>query len=287
MHRLKERILARLGVPVSQEDAIMRLDLASRPFDVDALSEDKRKIKRFLTTSKSRTQSIEPDYHHHPYQQPMVHPLLLQQQQQQQQQTFLQSPFLMPPPQSLPANVFPQPPPAMMSIPPNMMLQQPTPIIESPTEQPKLPLGKASKEFYAVFTEEGGTGNFFISVYSINFIIVSYLDELRITGKEFEQRFDGDYLGHSMAVSSDIQTLVIQTELLKPLKQEEKRMMITVFQNNLKLNPTTKNHEWTTVPLNKGVNVIKIHVTANISQPESSLTEYKSQIYHLFITQTW
>ncbi|KAG1152549.1 hypothetical protein G6F37_004143 [Rhizopus arrhizus] len=271
LHRLKERILARLGVPVSQEDAIMRLDLASRPFDVDALSEDKRKIKRFLTTSKSRTQSIEPDYHHHPYQQPMVHPLLLQQQQQQQQQTFLQSPFLMPPPQSLPANVFPQPPPAMMSIPPNMMLQQPTPIIESPTEQPKLPLGKASKEFYAVFTEEG----------------VSYLDELRISGKEFEQRFDGDYLGHSMAVSSDIQTLIIQTELLKPLKQEEKRMMITVFQNNLKLNPTTKNHEWTTVPLNKGVNVIKIHVTANISQPESSLAEYKSQIYHLFITQAW
>jgi hypothetical protein len=89
--RLKERILARLEVPVSQEDAIFRLNLSNRPFDVDALSEDKRKIKRLLTTTnKSRTQSMEPEHHHHNQQIPMPNPYLIQQQQHQQQQSLQQ-----------------------------------------------------------------------------------------------------------------------------------------------------------------------------------------------------
>ncbi|CAO3673709.1 unnamed protein product [Rhizopus stolonifer] len=267
LHRLKERILARLGVPVSQEDAIMRLDLANRPFDVDALSEDKRKIKRFLTVNKSRTQSIEPDHHHHnPYQQPMVHPMMIQ--QQQHPQAFLQPSFLMPPPQPMPPAVFPQQP--MVNIPPNAVLQQTTPVVENIAEPLKSPLTKASKEFYAVFNKGA-----------------PYLDELKVCGKEFEQIFDGDYLGHSMVVSSDTKTLDIQAELLRPLKTEEKRMTITIFQNNLKLNTMAKNYEWKTAPLNKGVNIFKVHVTANISQFESNLPEYKTQVYHLFITQTW
>lgn len=117
--------------------------------------------------------------------------------------------------------------------------------------------------------------------------LAPYLDELKVCGKEFEQIFDGDYLGHSMVVSSDTKTLDIQAELLKPLKTEEKRMTITIFQNNLKLNTMAKNYEWKTAPLNKGVNIFKVHITANISQFESNLPEYKSQVYHLFITQTW
>lgn len=130
----------------------MRLDLANRPFDVDALSEDKRKIKRFLTVNKSRTQSTEPDHHHHnPYQQPMVHPMMIQ--QQQHHQAFLQPSFLMPPPQPMPSAVFPQQP--MVNIPPNAVLQQTTPVVENIAEPLKSPLTKASKEFYAVFNKGG------------------------------------------------------------------------------------------------------------------------------------
>ncbi|KAI9267863.1 hypothetical protein BY458DRAFT_475796 [Sporodiniella umbellata] len=266
LHRLKERILARLGVPVSQEDDVMRLDLANRHFDVDALSEDKRRIKRFLSVNKSRTQSIEPDHHNNPYQQPIVHPLMLQQQQQQQQQqpSFLQPSFLMPPPQ--PSVNFS---PSILSMNPGLIIPPPPNMVENIVESPKLPLNQASQEFYAAFD----SGD-------------SYLEELRVFGEGFEQKFDGEYLGHSLVVPSKNKAFTLQAELSKPLKNENNRLTVTVFQNNLKLNPMTKNYEWKVAPLNKGVNVFKMHVTANVSRPGSS-PEYKSQVYHLFITQAW
>jgi hypothetical protein len=105
-----------------------------------------------------------------------------------------------------------------------------------------------------------------------------------VSSKDFSQRLTGDYFGHSIVVPSGTQTLDIQTDLPKPLKNEDKRITITVLQNNVKLNPTA-DLSWTTVPLTKGMNVIKINVTANLSQPDSTVPEFKSQMYHLFITQ--
>ncbi len=102
----------------------------------------------------------------------------------------------------------------------------------------------------------------------------------------FNMNIDGEYFGHSIIVPSNVEALIIQPEFSKELKAEEDRLSITILQNNIKLNTSTKD-EWTTVPLSKGSNSIKINITANITQPDSTMPEYKSQIYHLFITQTW
>lgn len=102
----------------------------------------------------------------------------------------------------------------------------------------------------------------------------------------FDMNLDGEYFGHSIVVPSSVEALVIQPDFSKEIKAEEDRLSITILQNNIRLNTSTKN-EWTTVPLIKGSNSIKINITANITQPESTMPEYKSQIYHLFITQTW
>lgn len=290
LHRLKERILARLGVPISQEDAVFRLSLSSRAFDVDALSEDKRKIKRFLTNNKSRTQSIEPENS----QIPMINPYLLQQQQQQvqqaQQQMILQQQILLQQQQQQ-QQLQQMPPPAQqpMGMPqPQLMMQQPlydinsfssrptpgatlSPLPETSVPSPKSPLGKASKEFYALFRNGG-----------------SFLNTMKLTAlnnEQFTMSIDGEYLGHSIVVPSKVQTLVIQPEFPKELKEEEGRISITILQNNVRLN--TAKDAWTTVPLTRGTNAFKINITANITQPDSNIPEYKSQIYHLFITQTW
>lgn len=304
LHRLKERILARLGVPISQEDACFRLNISNRPFDVDALSEDKRKIKRFLNNNKSRTQSIEPES----AQIQMTNPYLLQQQQaqlqaqqqQQQQQLMLQQQILLQQQQQQQLlqqqqqqqllqqqqMAMPQQPP--MGLPqPHMMMQQPvyditafnnrspanlSPFTEQQGQSPRSPLGKASKEFYAFFRNGG-----------------SVLNGMKLTSlnsDKFNMTIDGDYYGHSIVLPSKVQALVIEPDFPKELKAEESRLSITVLQNNVRLNTSTKN-EWTTVPLSKGANTIKINITANITQPDSSMPEYKSQIYHLFITQTW
>ncbi|MBM6385813.1 MAG: hypothetical protein JSY10_17795 [Paenibacillus sp.] len=95
----------------------------------------------------------------------------------------------------------------------------------------------------------------------------------------------GKCLGHSIIVPAQVEGLVIQPEFPKELKEEENRLSIVVLQNNVRLN--TVKDTWTTVPLVKGMNSIKINITANITQPDATLPEYKSQSYHLFITQTW
>lgn len=339
LHRLKERILARLLVPISQEDTVFSLDLTSRPFDVDALSEDKRKIKRFLSNSnKSRTQSIEPPadhtsaymlhHHHHPQQQQQTpqqllqqqimlqqqqQQLLLQQQQQQQQQQMLQQQQQPQQQQRMVAQAPTQPPhigtPIMMmpppSLPPLQQQQQQvfdantnamtasnaaavaaaaaasavnntnraSPSIYSADVNPNSPLPKASKEFYATCQNE----------------LNLFINELKITSPNnatVNMTIDVEYTNHSVCVPSNVETLLIQPELVKALKAEERRLSITVFQNTLKLNTPTL-AEWQTMPLTRGVNIIKINITANCTRPDSNIPEYKSKTYHLFVTRTW
>ncbi|KAF1799619.1 hypothetical protein FB192DRAFT_1387647 [Mucor lusitanicus] len=340
LHRLKDRILARLLVPISQEDAVFSLDLTSRPFDVDALSEDKRKIKRFLSNNKSRTQSIEPPtdhtsaymlhHHHHPQQQQQTPQQLLQQQvmlqqQQQQQQILLQqqqqqmlqqqqqqrlvsqapsqqphigTPIMMMPPPSLPPPQQPQQQAfdannnalaasnaasaaaavaaaaAAVSAANNTNRASPS-VYSADVNQSSSnsPLPKASKEFYATCQNE----------------LNLFINELKITSPHnatVNMTIDGEYTNHSVCVPSNVETLLIQPELVKALKAEERRLSITVLQNNMKLNTPTL-AEWQTVPLTRGTNIIKINITANCTKPDSNIPEYKSKTYHLFVTRTW
>jgi hypothetical protein len=169
LHRLKERILARLLVPVSQEDAVFRLNLMNRPFDVDALSEDKRKLKRFLSHNKSRTHSMEPDQQLQQQLQQQQQALLLQQQQQQamllqqQQQVLLQQqqqqllrqpmPLMMPQYDYAAANAATHVVNTAASHVANTTANS-TAISTTDTTTPRSPLPKASKEFYALCQEE-------------------------------------------------------------------------------------------------------------------------------------
>ncbi|KAI8088285.1 hypothetical protein BDF21DRAFT_491340 [Thamnidium elegans] len=308
LHRLKERILARLCVPISQEDAVFRLSLSNRPFDVDSLSEDKRKIKRFLTNNKSRTQSMEPENS----QMPIMNPYILQQaqqlqqqqqqqQQQHQQQMLLQQQILLQQQQQQQQLqrqqlkqqqqqplIHQQVPPLTTAMPqPHMLMQSPlydinafngrvlpnnlSPVPESSAQSQNSPLNKASDEFYALFSK----GGFFLSGLKLS----------SNNNQQFDMSIPGKCLGHSIIVPAQVEGLVIQPEFPKELKEEENRLSIVVLQNNVRLN--TVKDTWTTVPLVKGMNSIKINITANITQPDATLPEYKSQSYHLFITQTW
>lgn len=121
----------------------------------------------------------------------------------------------------------------------------------------------------------------------------SFLNGMKVSSINHKDQFsisiDGEYFGHSIVVPSQVEALVIQPEFPKELKAEEQRLSITILQNNIRLNNNGNGSkdEWTTVPLSKGINSIKINITANITQPDSNMPEYKSQIYHLFVTQTW
>ncbi|OAD79700.1 hypothetical protein PHYBLDRAFT_121363, partial [Phycomyces blakesleeanus NRRL 1555(-)] len=46
LNRLKDRILAREGVPVSQEQDVMTMPLSDRPFDTSGSVDERRRIKR-------------------------------------------------------------------------------------------------------------------------------------------------------------------------------------------------------------------------------------------------
>ncbi len=147
---------------------------------MDALSEDKRKIKRFLhnNNNKSRTQSMEPES----AQIPMTNPYLLQQQQQQQQaqsqaqqqQMLMQQQILLQQQQQQQMLMQQQMPPPVhppLGMPQNyIMMQQPvydinsfngrspsnlSPFTDTQGQSPRSPLPKASKEFYALFRNGG------------------------------------------------------------------------------------------------------------------------------------
>lgn len=123
-----------------------------------------------------------------------------------------------------------------------------------------------------------------------HFLLVNlFINELKITSPHnntVSMTIDGEYTNHSVCVPSNVETLLIQPELVKALKAEERRLSITVLQNNIKLNTPTL-AEWQTVPLTRGTNIIKINITANCTKPDSNIPEYKSKTYHLFVTRTW
>lgn len=101
-------------------------------------------------------------------------------------------------------------------------------------------------------------------------------------------------IGHSVTVPRSVQVLKISPVLQQSLQEESKRISITVIQDNTKLDATetTRNdaHSWRSIPLHTGLNTIKITVTANVSTSNPSgmiFPEYRTQVYILFITQSW
>jgi hypothetical protein len=117
---------------------------------------------------------------------------------------------------------------------------------------------------------------------------VLFLNHLKISSVDndlVDITIDGDFPNHSVNVPASVETLKLEPQLTKVLKQEEKRTNITVLQNNIKLN--TEAAEWQTIPLTRGTNIIKINITANCTRPESAMPEYKTKLYHLFVTRNW
>lgn len=97
---------------------------------------------------------------------------------------------------------------------------------------------------------------------------------------------DGEYLNHSLSVPASVETLTIEPDLAKPLKNEEQRLKIVILHNNTKLN-TTSLSDWQAISLAKGINNIKINITANSTKPESNTPEHKTKVYQLFVTRSW
>jgi hypothetical protein len=81
-------------------------------------------------------------------------------------------------------------------------------------------------------------------------------------------------------VPSDLETITITPHF----PHERNRFSIMVFHNNTKLD--AQNDTWTT-PLVPGMNVIKVSVTVNLTPPDSNLPDFKSQLYHVFLQQSW
>lgn len=110
---------------------------------------------------------------------------------------------------------------------------------------------------------------------------------------KFSMTLDGGMIGHSVSVASDIEKIKIKPILEDILRSECQRISIAVLQNNGKLAPSEGSADdpscWTSTPLMKGLNTVKITVTANVTKSESAgaMPEYKTQVYVIFINQIW
>ena len=114
------------------------------------------------------------------------------------------------------------------------------------------------------------------------------MEEINITSTDqsVDMTVDGIYANHSVDVPANVEQVTIKSQLAEVVKAESKRLNITVLQNNVKLNATS-DYEWQSVPLTRGLNVFKINVSANCTRPESIQPEFKSKVYHLFVTRIW
>ncbi|KAI8997125.1 hypothetical protein BDB01DRAFT_769915 [Pilobolus umbonatus] len=266
LHRLKERILAKLNVPVSQEDELMHINISNRPFDMEFLSEDRRKGKRILL-NKSRTQSMEPEQQIQQIQQIQQPPM---NQYGLQPQPFMHHPHLPPT-----YNVSPLvAPPLQSSYDINTVTIPPfvAPFTNlGGIEQTPPAINMASTDYHALINNTG-----------------PFLDGIEVTSSSdnmFRMEFEGEFLAHSVRVPSKIETVDIHIKLPEELLKEEKRIKLSVTHNNMTLNSTGSQH-WTTMPLIKSLNTIKITVVADVTENDGR-QQMKTQVHHLFITYAW
>ncbi|KAG2219089.1 hypothetical protein INT45_005820, partial [Circinella minor] len=111
--------------------------------------------------------------------------------------------------------------------------------------------------------------------------------QLESSDKTLNTLLDGHVIGHSLTVSSKVDTITIKPILEQALLPEQQRISIAVLQNNNRLNMSGMEPSWQSAPLLRGLNTIKITVTANLTRAPNMMPDYRTQIYFLFITQTW
>ncbi|KAI8890209.1 Bromodomain-containing protein [Backusella circina FSU 941] len=258
LYRLKERVLARWLVPVSQEEEVMALDLTCRVFDASLLSEDKRKGSKRIS-SKSRTQSIEPQE------------LLMS-------QASIQPPLMLQPTSILPASI---PPPVLLD--PTTLLQNNPMMMTAMMNSPDI-MNLAAAADPSMFASIKYATPLSTESYKLIKEQGRCLDSLQFSSNNntFHLSIDCHLLSHSINVPSHINTLLITPQLPN---HERNRFAIMVFHNNTKLDPNNES-TWTS-PLVRGMNVIKVSVTVNLTQPDANSPDFKSQLYHVFIQQTW
>ncbi|KAI8370678.1 uncharacterized protein BYT42DRAFT_98580 [Radiomyces spectabilis] len=272
LHRLKDRGLVKEGVPESQEADVMRLSLTDRPFDASGSSADERRRNK-RGSSKPRMQSIEPDMMRPPRQYIQMGPMSV----------------MAPPPMMMPTPLPPPNPP----FPTEMMAPyvQPSPIAQAPIQEPMQEMRRspmiidqahhrlptASPAFYEFF--QYGTNK------------LQLLSKVCIAAnKTLDWTVNGDFTGHSLTLPSRVDTITICPFLSDTLRTHNQRVSIAILQNNCKLNMEAEPNDppsWKSAPLLRGMNTFKINVTVNITMSETMAPEYRSQVYHLFITQTW
>ncbi|KAI7874767.1 Bromodomain-containing protein [Lichtheimia hyalospora FSU 10163] len=277
LNRTKEKILSREGIPLTQERHILNLSLADRPYEM----EDKRRTRRSASKSKSLSDESTPAPESTPA-------------------TMDASPIPPQPPHSygmmnMPAiihGIHPTPtiPPIAPhgfnvadAVVPGVTPQESLPldtVIQTPEQNGHLP--NASQSFFELFSTD------IRDVRPLKEIVIRSMNET------YETTLVGNMIGHSVTVPRAVQVLKISPVLQQSLQDEPKRISITVLQDNTKLDSTeaTRNdtHSWRSIPLHTGLNTIKISVTANVSTPNASgmvFPEYRTQVYILFITQSW
>ncbi|KAG0185397.1 hypothetical protein DFQ28_009395, partial [Apophysomyces sp. BC1034] len=267
LYRLKDRILAKEGVPVSQEKDVMRLTLSDRPFDATGM-DDRRRAKRAVSKTRTFAEgSAEPEIRN------------------ARQYINLAGTQLDPASQTLAAFPMPgvMPMPAMPSEPLLNMADYNsfrTPLVEPPQHQPPQ-LTEASPEYFDLFDDMDKEVRLLTAVTVI------------ATKTSFRQTMNGDTMGHSVVVPSEVERIKIMPTLQQALRAESKRVTITVLHNNCKLNLAEAevyaedNPPCWVASLSRGLNTIKINVTANITKPGVMAPDYKSQTYILFVTQIW
>ncbi|KAM3580082.1 hypothetical protein VKS41_007323 [Umbelopsis sp. WA50703] len=119
---------------------------------------------------------------------------------------------------------------------------------------------------------------------------VRLLHELKIESddKKFAQQVDGHDFAHSILIGSNVQTLVIKTDLLEPLKQQTGRIVVQAAYNHRRLQPSEDPSVWIATPLAHGLNVLSFTVTIDVTPSSSPLAaqDIEAQTYVLFITRS-
>ncbi|KAF7722312.1 hypothetical protein EC973_003463 [Apophysomyces ossiformis] len=266
LYRLKDRFLAKEGVPASQEKDVMKLNLSDRPFDATGM-DDRRRVKRPISKPRPFGEgSAEPE-------QRTVRPYINLGTAQLDPASQTLAAFPMPGVMPMPT----MPTDSLITIPDYNSFR--APLVEPPQHQ--LPqLTEASSEFFGLFDDMDK---------------VRLLANVTITATKtpFRQVMDGEMLGHSIIVPSEIDQIRIMPMIQQVLRGESKRVTLTVLHNNCKLNVAEAEVYAEDRPpcwiasLTRGMNTIKINVTANITKPGVMVPDYRSQTYILFVTQTW
>lgn len=119
---------------------------------------------------------------------------------------------------------------------------------------------------------------------------VRLLQELQIESddKRFAKQVDGHDFAHSILIGSNVQTLVIKTDLLEPLKQQTGRIVVQAAYNHRRLQPSEDPSVWVATPLAHGLNVLSFTVTVDVTPSSSPLAaqDIEAQTYVLFITRS-